>query len=88
MAIIIRYYSEFLKTEKIHDVSRDLLFWISIGFLIYYIGKTPFRVVRDYYANQNNRSILFILNVLLTIIMNSCFIVGFISNKKNEENLL
>ncbi|MEW7288945.1 hypothetical protein [Aquimarina sp. 2304DJ70-9] len=84
MTSIIFYYIELLKTEQTQEITRDLLFWISAGLLIYYIGKTPFRVVRDYYANlsMSDHSILFILNSILTIIMNSCFIIGFIMNKK------
>ncbi len=85
MLIIIFYYGKLIKSEQSQEVSNDLLFWISAGLLIYYIGKIPFRIVRDYYANLSNLSILFILNSILTIIMNICFIIGFIMNKKKNS---
>ncbi len=85
MASIIFYYIELLKTEQTREITKDLLFWISAGLLIYYIGKIPFRVVRDYYASISSYSILFILNSILTIIMNGCFIIGFIMNKRTTS---
>jgi len=81
MISIIFYYTELLRSEQSGQISKDLLFWISAGLLIYYIGKIPFRIVRDYYANLKDYSILFILNIIFTIIMNSCFIIGFLVRK-------
>lgn len=82
MTSIIFYYAELLKSEQIQEINKDLLFWISVGLLIYYVGKIPFRMVRDYYANHTDFSTLFILNSIFTIIMNSCFITGFLIHKK------
>ncbi len=82
MTSIIFYYAELLKSEQVQEITKDLLFWISVGLLIYYIGKIPFRMVRDYYANHNDFSTLFILNSIFTIIMNSCFITGFLTHRK------
>lgn len=82
MTSIIFYFAELLKSEQIQESTKDLLFWISVGLLIYYVGKMPFRIVRDYYANHNDFSTLFILNSIFTIIMNGCFITGFLIHKK------
>ncbi|WP_106791936.1 hypothetical protein [Aquimarina sp. Aq78] len=82
MTSIIFYYAELLKSEQIQESTKDFLFWISVGLLIYYVGKMPFRIVRDYYANHNDSSALFILNSIFTIIMNSCFITGFLIHRK------
>ncbi|KAA1247452.1 hypothetical protein [Aquimarina sp. RZ0] len=84
MISIILYYAELLKEELLKNRSKDLLIWIGAGILIYYIGIIPFRLVRDYYAKLDDYSILFILNGIFTILMNICFIVGFIIvNKKS-----
>jgi membrane-associated HD superfamily phosphohydrolase len=82
MTSIILYYTELLKSEQIEESTKDFLFWISVGLLIYYVGKMPFRIVRDYYASHNDSSTLFILNSIFTTIMNSCFIVGFLMHRK------
>ncbi|WP_025666912.1 hypothetical protein [Aquimarina megaterium] len=86
MTSIIFYYAELLKSEQIQESTKDFLFWISVGLLIYYVGKMPFRIVRDYYANHNNFSTLFILNSIFTIIMNSCFIIGFLIHRKTVSD--
>ncbi len=86
MVNIILYYVDILKAEQPQEVAKNLLFWISAGLLIYYVGKIPFRIVRAYYANQNTGSILFILNIILTIVMNTFFIVGFIASSKRKKH--
>ncbi|PKV49380.1 hypothetical protein ATE84_1402 [Aquimarina sp. MAR_2010_214] len=82
MISIIFYYAELLKSEQMQEIKKEFLFWISAGLLIYYMGITPFSIVRNYYASQNEPSIIFILNSILSIIMNSCFIAGFLFHKK------
>ncbi len=80
---IVFYFIELLNSRKVLHVKHNLLFWIAVGLLIYYIGNIPFRIVRGYYAHLADISILFLINISLTIVMNLCFIIGFIwSNKK------
>lgn len=78
------YFIQLLNSEEVLTTKHNLLFWVSVGLLIYYIGNIPFRIVRNYYANLADLTILFSLNFALTIIMNVFFIIGFIwsSNKQ------
>ncbi|WP_271767290.1 hypothetical protein [Aquimarina algiphila] len=82
---IILYYVDILNSEKVLYVNKNLLFWISIGALIYYAGNIPFRIVRNYGGELADASIQFLALCILTIVMNLCFIIGFIwSNKKQQ----
>lgn len=82
---IILYYVDILNSEKVLYVNKNLLFWISIGVLIYYSGNIPFRIVRNYGGELVDASIQFLVLCILTIVMNLCFIISFIwSNKKQQ----
>ncbi len=80
---IFLYFFEILNSEKVLNVKKNLLFWISIGLVLYHIGNIPFRILRNYYTDWTDVTVSFLLGVFLTITMNICFIIGFIwSNRK------
>ena len=76
------YFVELLNSDKVLFVSKNLLFWISIGLLIYFAGKIPMRLVRNYWKEIANYNALSIASSLLSIVMNFCFIIGFIWSEK------
>ncbi len=78
------YFIEILNSQKVLSVKKNLLVWISIGLLIYYIGNIPFKIVKNYYTDIDGITILFFINVVLTIIMNICFIIGFIWSDRKQ----
>ncbi len=82
---IIFYFIEILNSEKVLNTKRNLLFWISVGLLLYFVGNLPFRILRNYYEDLADATVISLVNFTLTIVMNSCFIIGFIwSNKKQR----
>ncbi len=81
---IIFYFIEILNSERVLNIKKNLLFWISVGLLLYHVGIIPFRIVRNYYSSATELSILFMINVILTILMNICFIIGFIWSDKKQ----
>ncbi|MDY8136774.1 hypothetical protein [Aquimarina sp. 2201CG5-10] len=82
---IVLYFIEILNSEKVLYTKKNLLFWVSVGLLLYFVGNIPYRIVRDYYKELADAKILFLARFALTIIMNICFIIGFIwSNKKQQ----
>jgi len=83
--IIILYFREILNSEKVLHVKKNLFFWVSIGWLIYFVGNIPFRIVRNYYENLADASAIFLVNFTLTMIMNICFIIGFIWSEKKQH---
>ncbi len=80
---IFFYFYEILNSQKVLNVKRNLLFWISIGLLIFYVGSIPLRVVIDYYANISF-NVLFSIIYILIIIQNICYIIGFIWSDKKQ----
>jgi len=83
MAILF-YFVEKLANPKILHIKTDLLFWISVGLLLFYSGYIPIKLARISIETfkADNISIRFI-HLLLVIIMNGLFSIGFIWNREN-----
>jgi len=80
---IILYYIEILSTSRILLINQELLFWISIGLLLFYVGYLPIKLTRHYSANLTDGFVtLRVVHRILIIIMNGCFIFGFLWTKK------
>jgi hypothetical protein len=80
---IILYYIEILSTNKVLNIRQNLLFWISVGLLLFYVGYLPIKLTRTFFSSQENVfSTLQFVHWLLIIIMNSCFTIGFLWTKK------
>ncbi len=85
LVIIVFYFIEILNSERVLNTKGNLLFWISVGLLLYFMGNLPFRILRNYYLHLTDATVYFLVNFTLTIVMNVCFIIGFIwSNKKQQ----
>jgi hypothetical protein len=82
---ILFYFLEILNTDKVLKVSENLLFWISIGLLLYFVGKIPLRIVKNYWKEISNYQSYYIVEYILSIIMNICFIIGFIWSRKDKQ---
>ena len=81
---VILYFIDLLNSEKVLKASKDLLFWISVGLLIYFVGNLPFRIIRNYYSQLADATIILLVNITLTFILNICFIIGFICSHKKQ----
>ncbi len=79
------YFIEILNSQKVLNAKRNLLFWISVGFLIFFVGNLPFRILTNYYMKLTDATISFLVKLTLTIIMNICFIIGFIWSDKKQQ---
>ncbi|RFN60168.1 hypothetical protein DZ858_09035 [Marixanthomonas ophiurae] len=80
---IILYYIEILSDSRVLHIKEDLLFWISIGLLLFYVGYIPIKISRTFFAtNMDVFLTLFNVQRTLIVIMNSCFIIGFLWTKK------
>jgi len=81
---VIFYFIEILNSEKVLKVNRNLLFWISIGFFLFHIGIIPFRIIVNSFSNSTALNYLFLIKFILVMVMNICFIIGFIWSKKEQ----
>ncbi len=79
---IIFYFLELLKSEKILLYHRQLLFWISIGLLLFHTGTIPFSLEINGYALIPGIHKLFLIITFLSNIMYSMFTFGFIWSRK------
>jgi len=80
---IILYYIEILSDSRVLHIKEDLLFWVSIGLLLFYVGYIPIMISREFFSNNSDLFVtLFNVQRILIIIMNSCFIIGFLWTKK------
>ena len=79
---ILMYFSEILKSNKIIQIKHDMLFWISIGFFLFFAGTIPIEIMREIFefkvAIFNS---LRAIQYTLIIMMNLCFIVGLLLQK-------
>lgn len=87
MIIIIFYFIQLLKSNKIIAFHKDLLFWISVGLLIFHSGTIPFSIKYNGYALLPKIHNLFLIIYILSICMYILFTFGFIfSNKIENKN--
>ena len=83
---IIFYFIELLKSDEIIIYHKKLLFWISIGLLIYHVGTIPFNVKTTSYALFGGIHNLFLIMWTLALIMYLIFTFGFIWSDKEEKD--
>lgn len=74
----ISYLRELLVSDKILNYKNLLPFWITCGFLIFYLSSIPFQLLRESMQNRN----LFFIPMFLIYIMHTAFIYGLIWRKE------
>lgn len=82
---IIQYYISILQSSLVLVVKNDLLFWISVGLFLFYIGYLPIKIIRTWFYNFNSfYELLQLIQFSLIIIMYLCFLTGFLWMKKRS----
>ncbi|MFK5957500.1 MAG: hypothetical protein QM495_01380 [Lutibacter sp.] len=76
---IMIYFVEVLKSEIILTIQKSLIFWISLGVLIFNIGLLPVFVIGELIDWQG---IFKYIILSMNILMAASFITGFIVSKK------
>lgn len=75
------YLRKLLISDEILNYKKLLPFWVSIGFLIFYLPSVPFFALLSY---MKDRGLFFILNILI-VLMNLFIIYGLITCNKKEQ---
>ena len=75
------YLRQLLLSDEILNYKKLLPFWISVGFLVFYLPSIPFFTFWRY---MDGRNLFFILKTLV-ILMNLIIIYGLICSKKEEK---
>lgn len=79
---VLFYFVELLRSDKIVIFHKLILFWISVGLLLFYTGTIPFFLKINDYALISGIHRLFLIVYILAIIMYLTFTFGFIWSRK------
>lgn len=82
---IILYYISILQSSLLLVVKNDLLFWISVGLFLFFVGYIPIKIIKSWYFYFQMESffqILLIIQFSLIVVMYSFFLIGFLWMKK------
>ena len=83
---ILIYLFEILQTDKIIQINKMLIFWISLGLLFFLLPNIPFNVIRNYYKDSLTIPYIYTVYFLLLFIYNVILITGFISSSKSQRD--
>jgi len=73
------YYIESLNSDKVLYAKNSLLFWVSLGLLLFQVGTIPIDIFGKFFNFSGIYDyILFTLNVILY----GCMIIGFMVSKR------
>lgn len=78
---IFFYLRQLLLSDKILNYKRLVSFWVSVGFLVFYLPSIPFFSLFKY---MQNRGLFFLINILV-ILMNLFIIFGLVCANKKEK---
>lgn len=82
---IILYYISILQSSLVLVVKNDLLFWVSVGLFLFYIGYVPIKIIRTFFYEASNFfELLMIIQLSLLILMYLLFLTGFLWMKKRS----
>ncbi len=82
---IIFYFISILQSSRVLVIKNDLLFWISVGLFLFYIGYIPIKLMRSQYFETTDIEFIYTLLIIqgsLIIVMYVCFIIGFLWMKR------
>ena len=79
---ILFYFVEKLSNPEILHIKSDLLFWVSVGLLLFYTGYIPIKLAQITFTDFDQKNIIRFVHLLLVLIMNGLFTMGFIWNRK------
>lgn len=85
---IIIFFSEILNSDKIINMNKMLIFWISIGLFVSILPDIPFDLMRKYYSKSPTIPYIFISSYLLVFTNNVILISGFIWCNKEQKDYL
>lgn len=86
LILVINFFIKFLNTDRILQFKTDMMFWVCLGILIFYLGTFPYFGLRNilflkYKALFWNYTYLFFI---LNYIMYLLFAISFIWGKPNS----
>lgn len=90
MALIFVYYFELLKSDKILVFYKSLVFYISVGLLLWHVAITPLYIYNKYFTSASPEFVRLHSTILdaSNIFLYSVYIAAFIFCYSNKQNVL
>jgi len=88
LILILSYFIQLVTSNAILTFRNNMLFWVSLGLLLYYLGAFPYYGLRNTIAynyreiNITYTYIMYVLNCLMYLM----FTISFIWGKPNIES--
>jgi len=76
------YFVEIFNSEKILNFKKSIYFWFILGVLLFHVPFLPFMLAIKWFLIKNDESIFSLVLFILNLLMNSCFIIGFLWSEK------
>lgn len=76
------YMFELFSSNLVLSYSKSVFFWFVLGILIFHVPFLPFMLSLKWFLIDYNPSIYGLIIFFLNLLMNFCFLVGFIWSEK------
>ncbi len=90
LGCIAIYFQQLLLSDKILYFSKDLIFYISVGVIVWNLCVTPIYIYDKYFTTENEEFILLYAAILryCNIFMYLLFAIGFIVCSQPKKRIL
>ena len=76
------YFIELFNSSNVLNYKKNIFFWFVIGVLLFHVPFLPFMLSLEWFLIDYSSSIYWIVLFILNLIMNTCFIIGFLWTEK------
>ncbi len=76
----VLYLIELLQSDKILNYKKEFPFWVTVGFLVFYLPSIPFFMLLK---SMQNRGLFFILSILV-VFMNLLIAYGLLCSREEK----
>lgn len=86
LTIVMTYFIELAKSDKVLHFTTNFVFWVSLGILIFYLGSLPYYGLFNFLYKNYYKTIMlpyWYVQISLSALTYICFSIGFIWSKPN-----
>jgi hypothetical protein len=76
------YLLELFSTNYALNYCKSIYFWFILGILIFHVPFLPFMLSLKWFLIDYNQSVYYSILFFLNLLMNGCFIIGFVWSEK------
>ncbi len=77
------YLIELFNSSNVINYKKSIFFWFVLGALLFHIPFTPFMLTLRWWSLESyGKTVYWIIIIMLNLVMNTCFIIGFLWTEK------